>query len=282
VLPHFLIIGTKKGGTTSLHRYLSFHPQLFLPALKELMFFNSKNWHRGREWYERFFVDDGRTCGEATPDYTWFPREKDVPARIHALIPHCKLVYIIRDPVERMLSNHSERVGSLHECREFSEIIDTPEYEIYFEAGRYFAQIQQYLAFFPARSIHVMTLENLAENPQREIRQLCAFLGVEPDAIPSSRLEERLNTTPDKRRRNAVGRLLYSPRMQQRLNGKLPWRVHLTIERIATWRGETIRKPVLSDAHRERLAGRFRDDFRRLQDFTGMAFSNWKNIEYLR
>ena len=78
MLPNFLVIGTMKGGTSSLYRYLFDHPQIFMPALKEPLFFSS-NWERGLEWYEGLFDGAGqaRAVGEAPPStrHTPFTRE---------------------------------------------------------------------------------------------------------------------------------------------------------------------------------------------------------------
>jgi len=282
MLPDFLIIGTKKGGTTSLHYYLSRHPDLFMSSPKELMFFSSRNWHRGRQWYERFFPDNGKKCGESTPDYTWYPTEPEVPKRIHSLIPHCKLIYIIRDPVERMVSNHAHRFGKWREVRSFAEVIDTPEYECYSDAGRYYFQIEQYLEYFPSSAIHVMTLEDLADDPRREVDRVCEFLDVDAQALPAECLEERLNRGEEKRARNAIGRLVYTGPVQKCATAILPWSVRVGIRRLVSWGGSPIENVRLAASERERLATRFRDDFRRLREFTGKGFENWKSIEYLQ
>ena len=82
MLPNFLIIGTMKGGTTSLYHYLGQHPEVFMTATKELHYFVAeKNLTRGASWYESNFRDAGaaRAVGEASPDYTKYPLYRGVP-----------------------------------------------------------------------------------------------------------------------------------------------------------------------------------------------------------
>src|SRR3954447_530769 len=102
MLPNFVIIGTMKGGTTSLYHYLRHHPQVFMTETKELHYFVAdKNLSRGLDWYERNFAGagDAVAVGEASPDYTKYPIHADVPKRMADVMPWARLVYVIRNPV---------------------------------------------------------------------------------------------------------------------------------------------------------------------------------------
>ena len=110
-LPDFLGIGVQKGGTTYLHALLQQHPQVFLATPKEQHFF-SLHWDRGVSVYaSRFAAAEPRQrCGEVTPYYLFHPL---APQRIQALLPAVRLIVLLRDPVERLLSQyfHSRRLG---------------------------------------------------------------------------------------------------------------------------------------------------------------------------
>ena len=110
-LPDFLGIGVQKGGTTTLQRLLEQHPDLFLPKQKELHYF-SLHYGKGEAWYRQQFAAAApqQRCGEITPYYVFHPQ---APQRIHALLPQAKLILLLRDPVERALSQfaHSRRLG---------------------------------------------------------------------------------------------------------------------------------------------------------------------------
>ena len=109
--PQFLGLGVQKGGTTTLQRLLELHPQVWLPPTKELHFF-SLHYARGPQWYSDCFVDASvnQCCGEITPYYIFHPH---VPQRVAELLPDARLIVLLRDPVERCLSQyfHSRRLG---------------------------------------------------------------------------------------------------------------------------------------------------------------------------
>ena len=110
-LPEFLGIGTQKGGTTTLHQLLTSHPQVFLPKCKEIHFF-SLHYAKGTNWYANHFKDAAKDQikGEITPLYLF---DTKAPKRIHKILPEAKLITLLRDPVERTLSQifHARRRG---------------------------------------------------------------------------------------------------------------------------------------------------------------------------
>ena len=130
----FLIIGAAKSGTTSLFEYMRPHPQIHMPAEKEIHFFNvDRSYLRGTEWYLATVLQGapaGSICGEATPDYmNGAPYRGDVtggdalggetgsgeeveeviPRRIKSALPDVKLICVLRDPVARARSCHRMR-----------------------------------------------------------------------------------------------------------------------------------------------------------------------------
>ena len=110
-LPDFLGLGVQKGGTTSLHCLLEQHPQVFLPSVKEVHYF-SLNFASGEAWYRSQFAsaEPEQRCGEITPYYLFHPQ---AAARVREALPQAKLIVLLRDPVERTLSQyfHSRRHG---------------------------------------------------------------------------------------------------------------------------------------------------------------------------
>ncbi|MDC0315966.1 sulfotransferase [Synechococcus sp. AH-551-G15] len=108
-MPKFLGLGVQKGGTTTLQLLLEQHPQVWLPPKKELHYF-SLHYARGAQWYSDCFVEAKakQCCGEITPYYIFHPQ---APQRIAELIPDARLIVLLRDPVERCLSQY------FHSCR---------------------------------------------------------------------------------------------------------------------------------------------------------------------
>src|SRR5262245_7209987 len=102
--PNFLVIGAMKCGTSSLYQYLRSHPQVFMPNdPDEVNFFSRRDLERWSEWYRRLFAEAGSAVaiGERSTNYTKYPSIPDVPTRIARSIPDAKLIYLIRDPIER-------------------------------------------------------------------------------------------------------------------------------------------------------------------------------------
>ena len=118
-LPNLIIIGGLKCGTTSLHHYLNLHPEIAMSRPKELNFFVSElNWPLGRDWYAGHFDRSARIRGESSPHYTNRPSFNGVPGRMHELLgSDVRLVYVVRDPIDRILSHYLHNVGGGYEDR---------------------------------------------------------------------------------------------------------------------------------------------------------------------
>jgi hypothetical protein len=199
VLPDFLIIGAQKAGTTSVYDSLTEHPRVLPARKKEIRFFD-RHWERGTNWYRWNFPtrwamragNDRRLTGEATPDYLVDPR---VPARVAGLVPGCKLIVLLRHPVDRALSQYQMNVALGVESRSFQEAIDgdLAELEVgdrecwgiqrgfrsYVERGRYAPQISRWMVEFPRDSLHIVTLEAMLSNRRDEMHRITSFLGLE-------------------------------------------------------------------------------------------------------
>ena len=106
VLPNLIVIGAQKCGTSSLHNYLAAHPQIAMSRVKEINFFNEETrWAYGTEWYARHF-EPGEVRGESSPAYAFLPESEGTAERMHEVVPNARLIYIVRDPVERIRSNY--------------------------------------------------------------------------------------------------------------------------------------------------------------------------------
>ena len=202
-LPDFLGIGVQKGGTTTLQRLLEQHPDLFLPKQKELHYF-SLHYGRGEAWYRQQFADakPGQRCGEITPYYVFHPQ---APQRIHALLPKVKLILLLRDPVERALSQfaHSRRLGL--ESLELEEALAVEAERLegaeealaaddgchrshqehsYLARSRYEIQLERWLRLFPREQLFLRRSEDLFEQPERVWAELLAFLDLPVVPLP--------------------------------------------------------------------------------------------------
>jgi hypothetical protein len=208
--PNFLIIGTAKGGTTSLYECLVEHPAVGRSFEKEPRYFDA-NYQRGASWYRshfplttfrrsvrrRYGVDPG--VFEATPYYLLHPL---VPARVRRDYPSMRLIAVLRDPVARAYSHYSHQVRMGHESRTFAEAIaceeellapelermladesyDSRPYRLfsYVTRGLYLDQLERWLRVFPREQLLVLASEDLFERPAETLPAVLRFLGLPP------------------------------------------------------------------------------------------------------
>ena len=177
-IPSFLIIGAAKSGTSTLFDCLVNHPQVFRPAKKEPDFFcYEENYAKGMDWYLEMFAGRGpsQIAGEASTNYAKWPKYPQSAARIAKHLPHVKLIYIMRNPVDRAYSyyKHVNRNKPIQET--FEQYIARTSEAL--DASHYMLQINQYLQYFPKESFLFLLLEYMERQPRVVLKQVCRFLG---------------------------------------------------------------------------------------------------------
>ena len=124
----------------------------------------------GVDWYASQFVGEAKLVGEASPDYTKFPRHAGVPARMHTVLPDARLVYVVRDPIERLISHYVDAYSFGRVHRPLNDALDDDEGRHYVACSKYFFQIEQYLPFYDPERILVVQTEALASRRPRRCR----------------------------------------------------------------------------------------------------------------
>ena len=189
-LPDFIICGTQKGGTTSLYEYLRHHPEVYLPKKKEIHFFDL-NLNKGLRWYLRHFVTNNiaRIKGEATPSYMYF---EEVPRRIRRILPNVRLIFILRNPVDRAYSHYWHEVKLGYEHLSFEDAIRMEKKRLfsggtfekihysYIDRGKYAIQLRRFMKYFPKNQLLILLFDDLKGRPLYILKQLYAFLGINP------------------------------------------------------------------------------------------------------
>ncbi len=275
-LPNLVVIGGLKCGTTSLHHYLSLHPEIAMSRPKELNFFVAElNNSLGPGWYASHFDPAAKVRGETSPHYTARPRLEGVAGRMHQLIPGARLIYAVRDPIERLLSHYLHNVGGGYESRSLDEVLAEPS-SAYVDRGRYAYQLEPYLATYGADSVAVVTQDELRQEREATMRRLYSFLGV-GSGFTSPEFEREWETGSAKGRGGfrVMDRAVRLPGLRALDRGfdRLPESLRWRVERIVhDPDGGEARKPVLSEAQREQLTAIFAPDVERLSELTGQAF----------
>ena len=272
MLPNLLIIGAGKSGTTSLQRYLAQHPEVSMSKQKELQFFTRADWRERIEWYEQRFPSGTPVRGEASPVYTMHPAFPSPAARIRSLIPDAKLVYVVRDPVERLLAHYVEWAALDIESRSLREVLeaDSPSTIAYVCASLYSAQIERYLEHFPAEQLLVLDHHDLLVNRRRTMRTVFSFLGVDPEFV-SETFDRRFNVRAEKARVNVLGAAMLRRGWLQRV-ASAPSALRRPVMRAIT---RPVATPELDGETRRRLTELFADDVERLRRHTGKRFASW-------
>lgn len=198
-----------------------------MSRIKEPCFFDEEvAWSRGLDWYRALFRDatPEQICGEASTNYTRWPQVPEVPARIADIMPSVKLIYVVRDPVDRAYSHYVHRhTRELFPAQPFK--LNFEEFAKFdpmcIDSSNYAKQIGHYLDYFPKKSILVIKLEELGSNPQETLGVVLQFLGVDDgvDLLRSGRIMEneadgeakmRLFVTESLRNIPALRKIAYS------------------------------------------------------------------------
>ncbi|MGD8276860.1 MAG: sulfotransferase [Gemmatimonadota bacterium] len=273
-LPNLIIIGAQKCGTTSLHHYLGLHPDISMSRKKELHYFTGKlGWSLGEDWYRSWFDPGKPVRGESSPGYTNFPVFTGVPERMHAHLPDARLIFMVRDPVQRTLSHYRHMVAERKEDRPLAEVLRDPG-EQYTRRSQYHFQLEQYLPYYDLDRILVVQQETLLADRAGTLAHIFEWLGVDP-SYRSLRFHYRRHRSDRKRRRTAFGmRIADTPPMRAAATLPEPWR--WMIEDVVYWPfSRAVPRPRLDAPTLETLLDRFRDDTDRLRRLTGLPLEGW-------
>ncbi len=227
LMPDFIIIGTMRGGTTSLYSYLTTHPHIGSAYMKEVHFFDvyySKGigWYRSQfpssiqKYYAEYVQKQQFITGEASPYYLFHPH---APKRIAKFLPHVKMVVLLRNPIDRAYSHYYHEVAGCHEkLPTFEEAIDCEQERIgketeelarneyyvsykhrhfsYLSRGIYVEQLKIWMDLFPRTQFLILKSEDFYADPAAGLRQVLEFISVPGVGLKAQKeAYEQLNTT---------------------------------------------------------------------------------------
>ncbi|GGY38034.1 sulfotransferase family protein [Parvularcula lutaonensis] len=269
--PSFIVIGGTKCGTTSLYSSLADHPGIFL-APKELRFFTIEHrWRRGEGWYRSQFAAAPRTAvsGEFSNAYTRDPVYACPASRIARMLPEVRLVYLVRDPFERLASHYRHRFVTGAEWRNPSRAIGADDG--YVAASLYGHQLNLFRQHFPEEQIKVIDSARLFSEPTATLAEICSFVGADTDHPLELRRE---NASAE---RHVVPPMLRSlarfPALRPVLK-KTPAAMRAIGLQGVTHTADN-RKASLPDEMRRRLERRFAEDFHLLRSLAGNVSLSW-------
>ncbi|MCW2947969.1 MAG: sulfotransferase [Actinoallomurus sp.] len=200
MLPDFLMVGTQRGGTTSLFRALAAHPGTAQPNLHKGVHYFDVNYARGPAWYRGHFPlrRGSRLAFESAGYYMHHPL---APERIVRDLPGVKLLVLLRDPVERAFSAYKhelargfetetsfERALALEPQRLDGEtgritadagyLSDSHRHHSYLDRGHYSEQLEVLFGLFGRDRVHVTFAEAFFAEPEPHYDAITGFLGL--------------------------------------------------------------------------------------------------------
>ena len=278
--PNLIIIGTQKCGTSSLHHYLNLHPEVSMSHVKELDFFvDSLNWDKGNDWYESHFTGGVKVYGESSPSYTMYPNFKGVPQRMYSMLPDAKLIYIVRDPIDRIISHYLHQWYRKRQNENIQNAlldINDERTKHYINTSNYYLQITQYLKYYDISRIHILGLEELQNNRDETLRIVFKFLSID-DTFLLPNDTRILNKTHSKIRTNKLGDILLSDNQLFKSFRTLASRITPPSMKanLKSLIGSKQSNPTISDVLFEALREALQDDINKFRDLTGKNFQEW-------
>lgn len=309
-LPHFFIVGTVKAGTTSLYNYLVQHPDIYMSPIKEPHYFCtdinpelfreqykkmvdidvqsvlndttgkkfiSSAFIRNKTDYEKLFsgAKPQQKIGESSTSYMI---STVAASNIHAVIPHAKIIIVLRDPVKRAYSHYlmNYRSGTVlgtfnQELK--SDISAHPKgwgiSRLYVEHGLYYEQVKRYLDLFGEENVKIILNEDLGHHTQEVVKSTFEFLGLTTDIGSNYHIRHNTAEMPS----SVISGFILKQR-------KLIHMASLIVPRFIRnfiYRKLLISKgiPQIDPESKQLLAGYYQEDILQLQKLIKRDLSHW-------
>lgn len=283
-IPDFFIVGAAKAGTTSLFDYLTQHPAIFVPEMKEPHYF-SDYFHKyaprlaNQDEYLQLFseCDEHQLAGDLSTSYLC---SVNAPRRIRELQPDARIIMVLRNPVDRAYSFYWYNRNQFVEPLGFEDALAAEPQRVaenwnfrfhYVESGKYDSQVERYLQHFGPEAVRIYLFEDLVRDAAGLCQDILGFLGLRSD---QELLTREVFNRSGVFRSNALGHLL---------NARFPGRE--AIRRLAPGRARrfrarlmkfnTRRPPAMSLETRAWLIAQFEEDVGRLSQRLGRDLSDW-------
>lgn len=293
MLPTFLIAGAGKAGTTSLYTYLDQHPGTCMSAIKEPDFFSedvgqdqgasrdapyrSGQFYRGIGWYESLFSH----CSPQNPrgEASGYLARRDAPALIRSFIPDVRLVFILRNPIDRALSHYWQSVRNGERLPPFDDAVKSlhPSIRRYLHQGSYAEHLERFFSQFSGEQILLLIFDDLVMDPRSVVGRTLEHIGVDPVLLD-------LNVSYAPMNQASVPRSRLLRRVAQRGSRAMKAAPMPPLLEAAVWRvgraiNERNSRPLqdrsMEVTSRLYLRDYFREDIRYIEKRLGRDLSHW-------
>ena len=275
------MVGSMKSGSNTLYNYLDEHPDIFMSKrpLKEPRYFvEEMNWSKGEDWYLSLFEAAGTESilGEASQHYSWIPHYTGVAEKIAQFNPEARILYLMRDPVDRTISHYWWDVQWSGEGRDMLSAIQTMKH--FTDVSNYAMQLKPYIEIFGRDRVMAITVEELTDNTVETLQSIFKWLEVDASFVPE-KLNRRDNVSP-KKIQKTMGSGLFS-----HLRGTPLWDAmkKLIPDSLRRNMRDAISRPVERDLTmleptRDYLRPMQQQQTEELSQLLGRQFPEWKTL----
>lgn len=279
--PNFIIIGAMKCATSTLHEQLAVQPGIFMTTPKEPYFFsNDEVYERGVDWYADLYAGASPIdlCGESSTHYSKLPTYPDTLQRMCEHVPDAKLIYIMRHPVDRLVSQY------MHEWRVnmISEPIHTAidNFPILTDYSRYSTQLKPFLESYGPDAVLPVFFDRLNTHPQEELERVSRFIGYTPTPQWDFEMDQQ-NVASESMRANSLrDAIVFAPGISFLRKLLIPQAVRDRVKNL--WNMKE--RPQLSSDDEARLVTLFDQDLVRLGAWLDVDLNcaNFKEVTKVR
>jgi hypothetical protein len=203
-----------------------------------------------------------------------------VAERIHEYVPDARLLYMIRDPISRILSHWRHATGAGYETRDMEEALGRDD-QSYVDRSMYWMQLQPYLELFDRSQIELITQEELQNERTETMRRAFEFAGVD-ETFTSEQFDREWekSTAKEAGSYQIMEKLVKLPGLHSldrnfdRLPESMRWMVEKVVHKPDA---PSAPKPVLPEEIEQRLTKVFAEDVAALQQWAGREFAGWRN-----
>lgn len=280
-LPDFLIVGPQKCATTWLYECLYEHPEVLMPETDSVHYFDMF-YHNDEMWYSDYFsaYNGESVIGEETPTYI---RDEKTPERIAETLPDVKLIFTLRNPIDRAFSHWwHERSKGKHSF-EFEEVFENFDlYQNWIVPGFYHRHLMRYIKYFSEDQIKICFMSELIEDDLSYIQDVYSFIGVDNDFVPS-----QINKKSNQGKYRLVHQIPFYYDLVDLLRQILPQPIisrlrpaHALIKRSLSMRNDY--DQGMKENTRRQLEEHFVDDVRQLQSYVEIELNHWFDYKYIQ
>jgi hypothetical protein len=274
VIVDFMLIGAQKCGTTSLAAQLADHPDICFCEVKEPGYFHQTvDWRAGLEAYHNLYQPhNGQLCGEASTMYTFSPEYTDTHVRLHAYNPDLKLIYMMRQPVERIVSHYTHN---------FVRQIDTnpPEVAItkdpaYINRSLYSMQIRPFIEKFGSDKVMLVLFEDYVADQVGTLKKIASFLNIEPTIFEQSDTTPKHKSTGNYYLKSEGLRMFTKSALFRRIRPFVPAGIRQPIRR--RFSQKINEKPEFSAGLKQNIWEMVEDDVSALENLLNRRLVEWR------